>query len=186
PAGKYSLACACRYYCSIERLRQHSQKSTLGDRSALCSAMAGVSSLMATKSSGGYLEGWRLESKAHSAASPRANFRLWAQAVPTAAQQAPALHRCAILSVGGADRAHLDSGPPRRRRGDPMKRREFIRPVGGAALVPFCSAAPTPDLRPRSRGGGTGDHSHARIPGQRTTVRPSVSLPLAAAPGRAI
>src|SRR5262249_6657996 len=76
PAGKYSLACGCLYYCSIERLKQHSQKSTLGDRSALCSAMVGVSSLMATKSSGGYLEGWRLESKTHSAA-PRANFRLW-------------------------------------------------------------------------------------------------------------
>src|SRR6266496_3031515 len=56
PAGKYSLACGCLYYCSSERLKQHSQRSTLGDRSALCSAMAGVSSLMATKSSGGYLE----------------------------------------------------------------------------------------------------------------------------------
>jgi hypothetical protein len=67
PAGKYSLACGCRYYCSRERLKQHSQKSTLGDRSALCSAMAGVSSLMATKSSGGYLERRRLESKTHSA-----------------------------------------------------------------------------------------------------------------------
>src|SRR5215471_11007745 len=41
-AGKYSLACGCRYYCSSERLKQHSQKSTLGDRSALCSAMASV------------------------------------------------------------------------------------------------------------------------------------------------
>src|SRR5215813_7828811 len=88
--------------------------------------MAGVSSLMATKSSEGYLERRRLESKTRSAA-PRANFRLWAEAVLTAAQQSPALHRCAILSVGGADRAHLDSGPPRLRRGDPMKRREFIR-----------------------------------------------------------
>ena len=53
--------------------------STLGARSALCSAMAGVLSLMATKSSGGYLECRRLESKTHSAA-PRANFRLWPQA----------------------------------------------------------------------------------------------------------
>ena len=44
--------------------------------------------------------------------------------------------RCAIRSVRGADRAHLDSGPPRLRRGDPMKRREFIRLVGGAALGP--------------------------------------------------
>jgi hypothetical protein len=76
PAGKYSSACGCLYYCSSERLKQHSQKSTLGDRSALCSAMAGVSSLMATKSSGGYLERRRLESKTRSAA-PRANFRLW-------------------------------------------------------------------------------------------------------------
>lgn len=97
--------------------------------------MAGVSSLMATKSSGGYLEGRRLENKTRSAA-PRANFRVWAQAVLTAAQQSPALHKCAILSVGGADRAHLDSGPPRLRRGDPMKRREFIRLVGGAELGP--------------------------------------------------
>src|SRR5215813_12283437 len=111
PAGKYSLACGCLYYCSSERLKQHSQKSTLGDRSALCSAMAGVSSLMVTKSSGGYLERRHLESKTRSAA-PRANFRLWAQAILTAAQQSPALHRCAILSVGGADRPHLDSGPP--------------------------------------------------------------------------
>src|SRR6266700_737424 len=62
PAGKYSLACGCLYYCSSERLKQHSQRSTLGDRSALCSAMAGVSSLMATKSSGGYLERRRVES----------------------------------------------------------------------------------------------------------------------------
>ena len=69
----------CRYCCSSERPKQYSQKSTLGDRSALCSAMAGVLSLMATKSSGGYLECRHLESKTHSAA-PRANFRLWPQA----------------------------------------------------------------------------------------------------------
>src|SRR5262249_14890935 len=50
----------------------------------------------------------------------------------------------------------------------------------------FCSAGPTPNLRPRPLGGGTGDHSHARVPGQRTPLRPSVSFPLAAAPGRAI
>jgi hypothetical protein len=36
------------------------------------------------------------------------------------------------LSVGGADRAYFDSGPPGLPRGDPMKR-EFIRLVGGAA-----------------------------------------------------
>src|SRR5262249_23280550 len=76
PAGKYSLECGCRCYCSSERLKQRSQKSTLGDRSALCLATAGVSSLKATKSSGGYFEGRRLESKTHSAAL-RANFRLW-------------------------------------------------------------------------------------------------------------
>ncbi len=52
----------CLYYCSSERLKQHSQRSTLGDRSALCSAMAGVSTLMATKSSGVYLERRRVES----------------------------------------------------------------------------------------------------------------------------
>src|SRR5262249_9864882 len=46
----------------------------------------------------------------------------------------------------------------------------------------FCSAGPTPDLCPRPPGGGTGDHSHARVPGQRTPLRPSVSLPLAPAP----
>src|SRR5262245_57081608 len=76
PAGKYSLACGCRYYSSSERLRRLSQKSTLGDRSALCSAMAGALSLMATKSLGGYLESRRPESKTHSAA-PRTDFRRW-------------------------------------------------------------------------------------------------------------
>jgi predicted 3-demethylubiquinone-9 3-methyltransferase (glyoxalase superfamily) len=35
-----------------------------------------------------------------------------------AAQQSPALLRCAILLVGGADRVHLDSGPPGLPRGD--------------------------------------------------------------------
>src|SRR5262249_22061236 len=50
----------------------------------------------------------------------------------------------------------------------------------------FCSAGPTPDLRPRPPRDGTGDHSLARVPGQRTPLRPSASLPLAAAPGRAI
>jgi hypothetical protein len=43
--------------------------------------------------------------------------------------------RCAILSVGGADRAHLDSGPPGLPRGDPMKRREFITLVGGTVIA---------------------------------------------------
>ena len=37
PSGKSSLACGCRYCCSGEGLKQHSQKSTLGDRSVLCS-----------------------------------------------------------------------------------------------------------------------------------------------------
>src|SRR5262245_64210137 len=37
PAGKYSSACGCLYYCSSERLKQHSQKSTLGDRSVMLS-----------------------------------------------------------------------------------------------------------------------------------------------------
>jgi haloalkane dehalogenase len=32
----------------------------------------------------------------------------------------------------------------------------------------FCSAGPAPNLRPRPPGRGTGDHSHARVPGQRT------------------
>src|SRR4030095_8001229 len=136
PAGKYSLACGCLYYCSSERLKQHSQKSTLGDRSAFCSAMAGVSSLMATKSSRAYWERRRLESNlVRPRREPISAFG--PKPVLTAAQQSPALHRCAILSVGGADRAHLDSGPPRLRRGDPMKRREFIRLVGGAAPGPW-------------------------------------------------
>jgi hypothetical protein len=43
---------------------------------------------MATKSSGGYLERRRLESKTRSAA-PRANFRLWAQAVLTQRSSLP-------------------------------------------------------------------------------------------------
>src|SRR5215831_16462049 len=103
PAGKYSLACGCRYYCSIERLKQHSQKSTLGDRSALCSAMAGVSSLMATKSSGGYLEGWRLESKTHSAAQ-RANFRL------CVGFRMPAMNDRAMCTVDHAPAQRLQPG----------------------------------------------------------------------------
>src|ERR1700730_2314690 len=42
--------------------------------------------------------------------------------------------RCAILWVGGADRAHLGSGPAGLPRGDPMKRREFITFVGGGGV----------------------------------------------------
>src|SRR5262249_45510424 len=74
--GKYSLACGCRYYCSSERLKQHLQKSTLGNRSALYSAMAVVSNLMPMKSSAGSLEGRRPESRNHSIA-PTTNVRLW-------------------------------------------------------------------------------------------------------------
>jgi hypothetical protein len=81
------LACGCHYYCSSERLKQHSQRSTLGDRSALCSAMAGVSSLMATKSSAGYL-GRRLESETHSAA-PRAFPPLCRFATSSCVEQCP-------------------------------------------------------------------------------------------------
>src|SRR5262249_2816920 len=49
-----------------------------------------------------------------------------------------------------------------------------------------CSARPTQDLRPRPPRGGTGDHPYARVSGQPTPLRPSVSSPLAAASGRAI
>ena len=52
-----------------------------------------------------------------------------------AAQQSPALRRCAILSVGGADRACLDPGPPGLLRGDPMKRRKFITLLGGMVIA---------------------------------------------------
>ena len=59
-----------------------------------------------------------------------------------AAQQSPALPRCAILSVGGGDRAHLNSGPTGLPRGDPMKRRKFITLVGGAAgMAARCARA---------------------------------------------
>src|SRR5262249_13951327 len=50
----------------------------------------------------------------------------------------------------------------------------------------YCSAGPAPDLRPRPPRGRTGAYSPARVPGQRGPLRPSVSLPLAAEPGRAI
>src|SRR5262245_42723153 len=50
----------------------------------------------------------------------------------------------------------------------------------------FCSARTTPDLRPRPPGVGTADHSHARILGQPTPLRPSISLPVAAAPDRVV
>src|SRR5262245_42071257 len=116
-AGKYSSACGRRSYCSSERLKQHSQKSTLGDRSALCSAMAGVSSLVATKSSGGYLERRRLESKTRSAAS-RANF-------PSGPNRSAAVSRLTQMCYPFGRRRrppYIDSGPPRLGQGDPMKR----------------------------------------------------------------
>src|SRR5215469_9478564 len=41
-------------------------------------------------------------------------------------------------------------------------------PVGGNDGLPrdVCAAERTPDLHPRASGGGTADHSHARVPGQ--------------------
>src|SRR5262249_55025384 len=61
-AGRFSLACGCRYCCSGGRQRQRSQKSTLGNPSAFCSVMASVSDPVATKSPGGYSESQSLES----------------------------------------------------------------------------------------------------------------------------
>ena len=54
--------------------------------------------------------------------------------IPQRSSLLPSL-RCAILSVGGADRAHLDSGPPGLPRGDLMKRREFITLVGSTVIA---------------------------------------------------
>src|SRR5262245_37898031 len=48
------------------------------------------------------------------------------------------------------------------------------------------AAGPTPDLRPRPPGGGTADHSDARVPGQPPPLRSSGSPPLAAAPAGAL
>src|SRR6266511_2968697 len=42
----------------------------------------------------------------------------------------------------------------------------------------FCSAGTTPDLRSRPLGGGTRDHSHARVTGVCITLRPSFFLSL--------
>ena len=70
PAGRYSLACACRYFCSGGRQRRRSKESTLGNPSTSCSVMAGVSSPEATKSSGGYSESQPLESGLQSTCRP--------------------------------------------------------------------------------------------------------------------
>src|SRR5262249_36559170 len=51
----------------------------------------------------------------------------------------------------------------------PQLKRDLLcdTPKGNDGLPrDFCSAGSTPDLRPRPPRGGTGDHSHARVPGQ--------------------
>src|SRR5262245_1531707 len=63
-----------------------------------------------------------------------------------------------------------------------------VIPYGGNDGLPrdVCAAERTPNLRPRPSGGGTADHSDARIPGQHAPLRPAAPSPFAAAPSRHI